>query len=86
VDADQALRAAHAKGIGTRGEWRLSLKALTRAGVIYPEEGVNFSLIMTIADPRGLAPIYEELRGEIIRRGLRLADITVAPRVRVRGR
>jgi hypothetical protein len=74
------------KGIGTRGEWRLSLKALTRAGVIYPEEGVNFSLIMTIADPRGFAPIYEEVRAEIIRRGLRLADITVAPRVRVRGR
>lgn len=74
------------KGIGTRGEWRLSLKALTRAGVAYPEEGVNFSLIMTIADPRGFAPIYEEVRAEIIRRGLRLADITVAPRVRVRGR
>jgi hypothetical protein len=74
------------RGIGTRGEWRLALKALTRAGVIYPEDGVPFSLVMTISDPRGDAPIYEEVRAEIARRGLRLADITVAPRLRVRGR
>ena len=74
------------KGVGKRGEWRLSLKALTRAGVVYPEDGVSFSLIMTISDPRGFAPIYDEVRAEITRRGLRLADITVAPRVRVRGR
>jgi hypothetical protein len=74
------------RGIGTRGEWRLSLKALARAGVVYPAEGVSFSLIVTISDPRSEAPIYEEVRAEILRRGLRLADITVAPRVQVRGR
>jgi hypothetical protein len=73
------------RGIGTRGEWRLSLKALTRAGVIFPEGGVPFTLIMTISDPEGAAPIYEEVRAEILRRGLRLADIIVAPQVRVRG-
>jgi hypothetical protein len=30
-----------------------------------------------------VAQIYEEVRAEIHRRGLRLADITVAPRVRI---
>lgn len=74
------------RGIGTRGEWRLSLKALTRAGVTYPEDGVPFAIVMTITDLRGAAPIYEEVRAEISRRGLRLANITVAPRLRVRGR
>lgn len=74
------------KGVGTRGEWRLSLKALTRAGAGFPEEGVNFALIMTISDLDHSAPIYDEVRAEILRRGLRLSDITVAQEVRVRGR
>lgn len=74
------------RGVGTGGEWRLALKALTRAGVVYPEEGVPFTLVMTISDPKEEAPIYEEVRAEILRRGLRLADITIAPRLRVRGR
>jgi hypothetical protein len=72
-------------GIGSRSEWRLALKALTRAGVVYPVEGVSFTLIMTISDPKNAAQIYDEMRAEIIRRGLRLADITVAPRVRIGG-
>lgn len=73
------------KGCGTRSEWRLTLKALTRAGAIYPEESVPFSLILTITDPKGAAPIYEEVRAEILRRGLRLADVTIEQRVRARG-
>lgn len=70
-------------GVGSRSDWRLSLKAVTRAGFAYPDEGVNFSLIMTISDPRGMAPIYNEVRAEILRRGLHLEDITVTSRVRV---
>ncbi|MBZ9910309.1 MULTISPECIES: S8 family peptidase [Mesorhizobium] len=73
------------KGCGTTSEWKLSLKGLTRAGALYPEEGVRFAVLMTIADPRGTAPVYEEVRAEILRRGLRLADITVAQRLRTRG-
>jgi hypothetical protein len=73
------------QGVGSRSEWRLALKGLTRAGFIYPDEGVNFSLIMTISDPKGAAPVYDEVRAEILRRGLRLQDITVTSRVRVGG-
>ncbi len=73
------------KGCGTTSDWKLSLKGLTRAGAIYPEEGIRFSILMTIADPSGNAPIYEEVRAEVLRRGLRLADITVAQRLRTRG-
>jgi hypothetical protein len=71
------------RGKGSRSEWRLALKALTRAGVVYPDEGVSFTLVMTISDSSNVAQIYDEVRAEIQRRGLRLADITVAPRVRV---
>jgi hypothetical protein len=73
------------RGVGTRGEWRLALKAVSRAGASYPVEGVPFALIMTISDPKGEAPVYDEVRAEILRRGLRLEHITVAARVRVRG-
>ncbi|GGF35603.1 hypothetical protein GCM10011321_28360 [Youhaiella tibetensis] len=73
------------RGCGSASEWRLSLKALTRAGAIFPQAGVRFSLLMTISDPSAAAPVYEEVRAEILRRGLRLADITVAQRVRSRG-
>jgi len=73
------------RGCGTTSEWKLSLKALTRAGAIYPDDGVPFALLMTITDLRGAAPIYEEVRAEILRRGLRMADITVAQRLRARG-
>jgi hypothetical protein len=73
------------KGCGTASEWRLGVRALTRAGAMYPMEGVPFALLMTISDPTGAAPIYDEVRAEVLRRGLRLADITVAQRVRATG-
>jgi Subtilase family len=74
-----------ARGCGTSSEWRLGIRALTRAGASYPLEGVPFALLMTIRDPAGAAPIYDEVRAEVLRRGLRLADITVAQRIRANG-
>ena len=38
---------------------------------------------MTISDPSHTSPIYDEVRNDIIRRGLELADITIAHRLRV---
>lgn len=73
------------KGRGTSSDWRLSLRSFTRAGASFPVEGVPFALIMTIADSTGGAAIYDEMRNEIIRRGLDIADITVAHRIRPRG-
>lgn len=72
-------------GCGTSSVWRLTLKGLTRAGAIYPPEGVPFAILLTIADTKKAAPIYEQVRSEVLRRGLRLADITVAQRLRLRG-
>lgn len=73
------------RGCGKASDWRLSIKGLTRAGAVFPDGGVRFALLMTITDLDESAPIYEEVRAEILRRGLRLADITVAQRVRTRG-
>ena len=73
------------RGRGSSSNWQLSLRSSTRAGERFPEGGVPFTIVMTISDSQRTAPIYDEVRNEISRRGLDLADITVAHRVRPRG-
>lgn len=70
------------RGRGASSNWRLFLKSSARAGALYPQEGVPFTIIMTITDPLGEAAIYDEVRNQIKGLGLALADITVAHRVR----
>ena len=72
------------RGRGSSSNWRLALRSSTRAGEPFPNSGVPFTIVMTISDPQGTAPVYDEVRNEITRRGLELADITVAHRVRPR--
>ncbi|MCY4560148.1 MAG: S8 family peptidase [Chloroflexi bacterium] len=72
------------RGRGTSSNWRLALRSSTRAGDIFPASGVPFTIVMTISDLDGTAPVYDEVRNEINRRGLELADITLAHRVRPR--
>ena len=72
------------EGRGSSSNWRLSLESLVRAGVAFPREGVPFSLILTISDLKRTAPVREEVRLGLQNRGLVLADITVAHRLRPR--
>lgn len=72
------------KGRGTTSNWRLSLDSLVRAGSTFPLDGVPFTLLLTISDPKGAAPVREEVRVDLQNRGLVLADITIAHRVRPR--
>jgi hypothetical protein len=72
------------QGRGNTSNWRLSLDSLVRAGTAFPAEGVPFTLMLTISDPKGAAPVREEVRLDLQSRGLALADITVAHRVRPR--
>ncbi|MDR7127629.1 hypothetical protein [Pseudotabrizicola sp. 4114] len=72
------------KGRGNTSNWRLSLDSLVRAGSTFPANGVPFTLLLTVSDPKGTAPVREEARLDLQNRGLVLADITVAHRVRPR--
>jgi hypothetical protein len=72
------------QGRGNTSNWRLSLDSLVRAGTAFPAEGVPFTLLLTISDPKAAAPVREEVRLDLRNRGLVLADITVAHRVRPR--
>ena len=71
------------RGRGASGEWRLSVKSTTRAGVKIPSDGIAFTLLMTLSDQNRASPIYNEVRNNIVQRGLKLADITVAHRLQV---
>lgn len=72
------------EGRGASSNWKLSLESLVRAGVVFPGEGVTFTLILTVSDVTGTAPIREEMRADLKSRGFVLADITVAHQVQAR--
>jgi hypothetical protein len=72
------------QGRGNTSNWRLSLESLVRASVPFPTDGVRFTLMLTILDLDGKEPVREEMRLDLQSRGILLADITVAHRVRLR--
>ena len=72
------------KGVGTSPIWRMNVGYLTRAGQEMPSEGVPFTAILTIADPDGARPVFDEMRLELQRVGARIADIRTAARITTR--
>jgi hypothetical protein len=74
------------QGRGASSNWLISLESLVRAGEAFPQGGVPFSLVVTISDVDRTQRIGEEIRQTLQSRGLLLADIMVAHRVRQRGR
>jgi hypothetical protein len=74
------------QGRGASSNWLISLASLVRAGEAFPQAGVPFSLIVTISDIDRKQRLGEELRQALQSRGVVLEDITIAHRVRQRGR
>lgn len=75
----------HAKtfrqGVGPSSNWRLFVEYLTRAGEVMPEEGVPFTAIVTISDPDGEKPVFNDLRQNLQALGTTIADIRTAARI-----
>lgn len=72
------------QGRGNTSNWRVSLESLVRAAVPFPTDGVKFTLMLTISDLVDNEPVREEMRLDLQNRGIVLADITVAHRLRPR--
>jgi hypothetical protein len=68
-------------GVGESSNWRLSIKYLTRAGEEMPAEGVPFTAILTISDPEGMRPVFNDLRQTLTALGVQIADIRTAARI-----
>ena len=71
-------------GVGNSSNWRMYVSYLTRAGERMPDEGVPFTALLTISDPGGVAPVFNEMRAVLARSGVRVADIRTAARISTR--
>jgi hypothetical protein len=68
------------KGVHTT--WRLEVSAAARAETMYPEDGVPFSLVLTIEDPLRAKQIYQQFKQYIDTTRLGASDIRIRQRVR----
>jgi hypothetical protein len=69
-------------GVGRSTEWRLQVESNVRAEAQFPAEGVPFSIILTIEDKDQRAPIFQEVRRQLINTRVELQDIRTEVRVR----
>lgn len=69
------------RGQGNSSQWRLVVDSLCRTDVEFPDEGVPFAVILSLDDPTGRAPVFNELRQTLRNSGVRIADIRTAVRV-----
>ena len=68
-------------GAGPSSNWRLFLEYLTRAGEVMPEEGVPFTVIVTISDPDAEKSVFNDMRQNLQALGVQIADIRTAARI-----
>ncbi|MDM0119011.1 S8 family peptidase [Variovorax arabinosiphilus] len=67
---------------GNSSQWRLVVDSLSRSEYAFPEEGVPFTVLMTISDDLGL-PIFNEMRQQLQVAGAQIDDIRAEIRPRV---
>jgi hypothetical protein len=72
--------------VGQSAEWRLEVESVVRAEATFPAEGVPFSLILTIEDEQGSAPVFQTLRQALLARRVDMQDIRTAVRLRAQSR
>ena len=69
------------KGVGPTSDWRLMINYLTRSNGHMPDGGVPFTAILTIRDPKGDAPVFNDLRQNLQALGVQISDIRTATRI-----
>jgi hypothetical protein len=72
------------RGIGKSSNWRMFVSYLTRTAEEVPPDGVPFTALLTISDPGGKAPVFNDMRLLLARSGVRIEDIRTAARVTTR--
>lgn len=71
--------------VGKSSDWRLEVNYLERdkTQANMPADGIPVAIVVTISDPLGLAPVFNEMRASLTVGGLRLNDIRLALRTPV---
>lgn len=65
--------------------WRIEVSAVRRAEALFPQTGIPFSLVVTIRDPDGVAPVFQQLRRELQASRVQLAELRTHQRIRATG-
>jgi hypothetical protein len=76
----KVLAKAFPQGVDPSSNWRLFVEYLTRAGEVMSEEGVPFTMILTISDPDAEQPVHDQ-RQNLQAPGIQIADIRTAARI-----
>lgn len=69
------MKFAPTRSVGKSSDWRIWLKYLLRSGEVFPEEGIPFAMILTISDPKGAAPVYQDMKIGLTNRQVLTSDI-----------
>jgi len=69
------------RGIGPSTNWRLDVEYLLRDGEVMPLNGVTFTVLLTINDPNGEKPIFNDVRQMLQSVGVETSDIRTAARI-----
>ena len=70
---------------GESSLWRLEVTSLVRAEAQFPAEGVPFAVLLTLEDPEGRAPVFQEFRQQLQTSLANAQDVRTAIRLRQRG-
>jgi hypothetical protein len=70
--------------VGSSSQWKLVVDGLVRAGSKFPDEGVPFSVLLTIEGSREESDVFRELRQELLAGGVTIADVRTANRISTR--
>lgn len=71
---------------GSSSQWRLEITSLVRAESQFPAEGVPFAVLLTLEDPNGNEPVFQEMRQWLQSSRAQAQDIRTVARIRQRGR
>lgn len=63
------------RGTKNKGGWFLEIEYQSRDGIQHSLQGVPFTVILTISDTEHAAPVYNEMRQNVIAAGAQIADI-----------
>lgn len=69
------------KNISSPAAWCLDVEYQSRTTAVYSQDGVPFTVLLTISDPLEIAPIYNEMRQVIQMAGAQISDIQTAARI-----
>lgn len=72
------------KGIGKSSDWKLRVQSLLRDGEEYPDGGVPFTVVLSLRDPDGKKPIFQEMKQWLTAHSVDCGEITAGIQLRAR--